>query len=211
MRGAAYIQRKLADRPYLFILAIMTLGFVLSMFMNNVAAPVLVLAVLLPIIRDLPRESPFARCLLLSLAFSCNIGGMLTPISSPQNTVSLAALVALDPSHGISFFGWMMVRVWCWGGAGWCGESNGCKSHSHIGEKQHGQNTTQTNNQTKSPSAWICHTRDGECGASLPAFCVCMRGSGSGAFWISASFYELGLFGSVHEARRRCSRARAVV
>lgn len=50
---AAAIQHRFADRPYLFILAFMLLGFVLSMFINNVAAPVLCLAVLMPIIRDL--------------------------------------------------------------------------------------------------------------------------------------------------------------
>ena len=120
---ATYIQSKTADRPHLFIFAFMLLGFVLSMFINNVAAPVLCLAVLLPIIRDLPRESPFARCSLLALAFACNIGGMLTPISSPQNTVSLAELSRQDPAHEISFMGWCIVAVpfglvllvMCWG------------------------------------------------------------------------------------------------
>lgn len=120
---ATYIQSKTADRPYMFIFAFMLLGFVLSMFINNVAAPVLCLTVLLPIIRDLPRESPFARCSLLALAFACNIGGMLTPISSPQNTVSLAELSRQDPAHEISFMGWVSVAVpfgfillvTCWG------------------------------------------------------------------------------------------------
>jgi anion transporter len=123
MHLATYIQSKTADRPYLFIFAFMVLGFVLSMFINNVAAPVLCLTVLLPIIRDLPRESPFARCSLLALAFACNIGGMLTPISSPQNTVSLAELSRQDPAHEISFMGWVAVAVpfgcillvICWG------------------------------------------------------------------------------------------------
>jgi len=39
---------------------------------------------------------------MLGLAFACNLGGMLTPISSPQNAVALSYM-------SISFFDWIVV------------------------------------------------------------------------------------------------------
>ncbi len=82
-----------------------------------------VLAVLLPTIRDLPRDSPFAKCLLLALAFACNIGGMLTPISSPQNTVSLAEVHVGDIIHFVYYYTFFFIIIhfvvalkYMWGG-----------------------------------------------------------------------------------------------
>lgn len=62
-------------------------GLFLSMCISNVTAPILLLSVVLPILHELPSSSAYARALLFGLAFSCNLGGMLTPISSPQNAV----------------------------------------------------------------------------------------------------------------------------
>lgn len=61
-------------------LAVLTYSAVIS----NHTAPVLCLSIIEPIIRDFPPDSPFTKCLLLGLAFGCNFGGMMTPISSMQ-------------------------------------------------------------------------------------------------------------------------------
>eukprot|EP00931_Biecheleriopsis_adriatica_P073807 TRINITY_DN48021_c0_g1_i1.p1 TRINITY_DN48021_c0_g1~~TRINITY_DN48021_c0_g1_i1.p1 ORF type:complete len:727 (+),score=132.17 TRINITY_DN48021_c0_g1_i1:42-2222(+) len=91
-RAAAFLQRRLGSRPFLFMLAIMFLGLVLSALVSNVTAPLLLVEVLKPLLRDMPTDSRYSRALLLGLAFSCNVGGMMTPISSPQNVASLQAL-----------------------------------------------------------------------------------------------------------------------
>ena len=44
----------------------------------------------------------YARALLLGLAFSCNLGGMLTPIASPQNAVALEALSRVGAEVGFA-------------------------------------------------------------------------------------------------------------
>lgn len=43
----------------------------------------------------------FAKTLLLGLAFACNFGGMVTPISSMQNVVAKQALEASFSSRDI--------------------------------------------------------------------------------------------------------------
>jgi len=108
---ARALQLRLGHRPRYFMLAFMLLGMFLSMWISNVAAPVLCTAVLLPIIHDLPRDSQYVRALLLGLAFACNIGGMLSPISSPQNTVSISYLNDAHPEYAISFFTWCSITI----------------------------------------------------------------------------------------------------
>mmetsp|Transcript_87599 Transcript_87599/g.252955 ORF Transcript_87599/g.252955 Transcript_87599/m.252955 type:complete len:710 (+) Transcript_87599:53-2182(+) len=108
-RTAALLQRRLGRRPFLFVLAVMFLGLFLSALLSNVTAPLLLIEVLKPLLRDLPTDSRYSRIVLLGLAFSCNIGGMVTPISSPQN---IAALTILEQHDGrITWGQWLSVSV----------------------------------------------------------------------------------------------------
>ena len=85
------------------------------MWISNVAAPVLLTSLLLPIVNDFGSgpadERVYAKALLLGLSLSCNIGGMMSPISSPQNAIALGFLEAQDPAHAISFMQWLYVSV----------------------------------------------------------------------------------------------------
>ncbi|CAN0564505.1 unnamed protein product, partial [Ectocarpus sp. 12 AP-2014] len=51
----------------------------------------------------------FAKALLLGLAFACNFGGMVTPISSMQNVVAKQALE--NAGFTISFGTWIAVGI----------------------------------------------------------------------------------------------------
>mgnify|MGYP001563477150 len=42
-----------------------------------------------PILRTLPSKSAFSKSLILGIALASNIGGMASPISSPQNLIAL--------------------------------------------------------------------------------------------------------------------------
>lgn len=71
----------------------MLVGFVISMFCNNVAAPVLCFFLVTPIL-DRITDRNYCACAVMSIAFACNVGGMPTPIASPQNAAALGAIVA---------------------------------------------------------------------------------------------------------------------
>jgi len=109
LRIASKFQAKLGSKPRLFILGIMVLGLVLSMWLGNHTAPILCVAFLLPVMQDYPHDSKFNRALMLGLTFASNIGGMTTPIASLQNIVAVATLskVGID----ISFGQWLVVSV----------------------------------------------------------------------------------------------------
>ena len=73
--------------PQRFLIALETMCFVMSMFISNVAASVLMMTIAMPVIRDLPKHSVYAKTILLAIAVSGNVGGMTTLIASPQNSV----------------------------------------------------------------------------------------------------------------------------
>jgi len=108
---ASELQKRFGSHPYYFVVAFMFLGFFLSAWISNVAAPVLLSSIFLPVIRQFPTDSKYTRTLLLGLAFACNIGGMLTPIASPQNAVTVSYINANHPEYAVSFFEWMSISV----------------------------------------------------------------------------------------------------
>lgn len=73
--------------PQRFLVALEAMCFVMSMFISNVAASVLMMTIAMPVIRDLPKHSVYAKTILLAIAVSGNVGGMTTLIASPQNSV----------------------------------------------------------------------------------------------------------------------------
>ena len=111
LRIMALLQRHLGDSPRLFLLAYMLLAAFLSMLISNVACPILLTTLLLPIIRDLQRNNVFARTLLLALAFSCNVGGMMSPIASPENAIVLGYLEERNSKHSIGWLTWMKLSI----------------------------------------------------------------------------------------------------
>jgi phosphate transporter len=54
-------------------------------------------------LRNLPSDSEMSKALILGIALASNIGGMLSPIASPQNIIALA-IMSPQPSWGIWFF-----------------------------------------------------------------------------------------------------------
>lgn len=106
---ASQLQKYFGHSPKLFILSIMFLGLILSMWISNHTAPVLCCSILMPVIRDYPTDSPFVKALLLGLAFGSNFGGMTTPIASMQNVLAVTYLDAVGLP--VSFGEWILVAL----------------------------------------------------------------------------------------------------
>ncbi|KAI9317446.1 SPX domain-containing protein [Dichotomocladium elegans] len=99
---ASHVLSRAGTRPRWVLLAIMFVAGFLSMWISNVATPVLCFSLIDPILRTLPDGSPVAPCLLLGIALASCIGGMTSPISSPQNIVTLEYMNP-NPGWGIWF------------------------------------------------------------------------------------------------------------
>lgn len=87
----------------------MMVGLFLSMLINNHTAPILCATIIMPILKDIPTNTRFSKCLLLGLAFSCNFGGMMSPISSLQNALAVSYLA--NEGIFISFGRWLLIAL----------------------------------------------------------------------------------------------------
>ncbi|KAH9600460.1 Citrate transporter-like domain [Trypanosoma melophagium] len=105
--AASALYRLTAHRPALYLLGVMLCSSFLCAFVSNVAAPLLVLGVIQRTLWEFPEDTEAPHGILLGLAFACNIGGMLSPIASPQNAVALSVL----SFHEVTFAAWVIIAL----------------------------------------------------------------------------------------------------
>jgi sodium-dependent dicarboxylate transporter 2/3/5 len=105
---ASWVLNLTRGKPGRLLPAVMGVTFLFSMFMSNTATCAMMLAVLTPPLKGLPKESAVARSILLGLAFSANLGGMATIIGTPPNAIAAGLL---DETVGITFLGWTALGL----------------------------------------------------------------------------------------------------
>ena len=72
---AVAILSRVGRRPRDVLLANMLVATFASMWISNVAAPVLCFSLVQPILRTLPPSHPFAKALVIGIALASNLGG----------------------------------------------------------------------------------------------------------------------------------------
>ena len=100
---ATFVLSKAGTKARTVLITNMFVGMFLSMWISNVAAPVLCFSIIQPILRNLPSDSNMSKALILGIALASNIGGAASPIASPQNIIALQNMRP-GPSWGIWFF-----------------------------------------------------------------------------------------------------------
>ncbi len=96
-------------RPIVLLYGVLGITAFFSMWISNTATTAMMLAIVAPLIKDLPAEDKFHRALVLAVPFGANIGGMATPIGTPPNAVALAVL--REAGYKIGFLDWMLVAL----------------------------------------------------------------------------------------------------
>ena len=109
-RLAYQVLSRVGNRPWVVTLVVMFLGVFLSMWVSNVAAPVVVISLVRPLLQEIPETDTFNKVILLGIAFSNNIGGMTTPIASPQNIIGIQFINAV-PGQNIGWPKWLLVAI----------------------------------------------------------------------------------------------------
>lgn len=87
---AAKLLSLAGTKPRAVLLAYMAVTGFASMWISNVAAPVLSYSLAQPILRTIPTRSPFTRSFILGIALAADIGGQASPIASPQNLIAIS-------------------------------------------------------------------------------------------------------------------------
>ncbi|KAI5291999.1 low-affinity phosphate transporter [Ascosphaera acerosa] len=102
-RMATFVLSKAGTRPQTVLITNMFVGMFLSMWISNVAAPVLCFSIIQPLLRNLPADSQFSKAVILGIALASDIGGGASPIASPQNIIALQNM-SHPPGWGTWFF-----------------------------------------------------------------------------------------------------------
>ncbi|PYH79902.1 plasma membrane phosphate transporter Pho87 [Aspergillus uvarum CBS 121591] len=105
-RMAMFVLSKAGSNPRVVLLTNMFVSMFLSMWISNVASPVLCYSIIQPLLRNLSPDSNFAKALVLGIALAANVGGAASPIASPQNII---ALQNMYPS--ISWGTWFFISL----------------------------------------------------------------------------------------------------
>lgn len=103
---STWVLSKAGTNPSIVLLTIMSIALFASMWVSNVAAPVLCFSLIQPLIRTLPKDSTFINALILGIALASNVGGMASPIASPQNMIAIGAM---DPPP--SWGQWFVISL----------------------------------------------------------------------------------------------------
>lgn len=102
-RMAMFVLSKAGSKPKVVLLTNMFVSMFLSMWISNVASPVLCYSIIQPLLRNLSPDSDFAKALVLGIALAANVGGAASPIASPQNIIALQNMYP-NISWGTWFF-----------------------------------------------------------------------------------------------------------
>lgn len=100
---ASWLLAIAGTRPANVLLMAMGIVFFLSMWISNVASPVLTYSLLKPVLDELDADVPFAKALVMGVALAADVGGMASPISSPQNVISMQYLAPYGIGWGQFF------------------------------------------------------------------------------------------------------------
>lgn len=103
---ATKILANAGTNPKFVLLTLMFVATFLSMWISNVAAPVLCYSIAQSVLRTLPNGDPFGKAIVLGIALASNVGGMASPIASPQNVI---ALENMDPPP--TWIQWFAVSI----------------------------------------------------------------------------------------------------
>jgi len=110
-------RRWVGERRSRILLAFGAIAAFLSMWMSNTATTAMMLPIGLGVLSALPgehdgpgRTGSYATALMLMIAFSCNIGGIATPVGTPPNLIAIGMFEEILDVR-ISFVQWMIFGV----------------------------------------------------------------------------------------------------
>jgi sodium-dependent dicarboxylate transporter 2/3/5 len=96
-------------RPRSILLGLMLTTMLASMLMSNTACTAMVIAAVMPLLKNLGKEAPLTRAMLVGVPLAASMGGMGTLIGSPPNLIASGMLEGANA--GIDFVTWMYYGV----------------------------------------------------------------------------------------------------
>jgi sodium-dependent dicarboxylate transporter 2/3/5 len=95
------------NKPNNILTGLMLITFILSMFISNTATTAMMMTLLIPMLKNMNKDNPFQKGILLGIVIAANIGGMGTIIGTPPNAIAVGILGDNAPS----FVEWMIIAL----------------------------------------------------------------------------------------------------
>ncbi len=106
---ARVLLRPFGTSAPMILLGLIAITAVFSMFMSNTATTATMMAVVLPVMSQLPAKDRMRTGLALCIPIAANVGGMGTPIGTPPNAIAIGALARAGIN--IDFLQWMLMTI----------------------------------------------------------------------------------------------------
>ncbi|MFW6059327.1 MAG: SLC13 family permease [Phycisphaeraceae bacterium] len=106
---AAKVLRPFTFHPLALLYGIIAITAFFSMWMSNTATTAMMMALVMPLLRNSQTGEKFDRAMILAVPLGANVGGIGTPIGTPPNAIALGAL--RREGFQIGFLDWMAVAV----------------------------------------------------------------------------------------------------
>lgn len=109
-RIANMVTKVIGTKSQYYLLGMMLVTGVCSMFVSNTATAIMMLTLITPILSEMENSDKGKTALILGVSVAANLGGMGTPIGTPPNAIVLKYLN--DPTGfnmNISFGEWTMM------------------------------------------------------------------------------------------------------
>jgi len=95
------------NKPQNIITGIISITFVLSMFISNTATAAMMMSIVIPLLGHIKEDNPFRKAIFLAVMIGANLGGMATIIGTPPNAIAVGLLQNDAPS----FIGWIFLAL----------------------------------------------------------------------------------------------------
>jgi sodium-dependent dicarboxylate transporter 2/3/5 len=111
-------RRLVGESPMRTMIAFGAIAAFLSMWMSNTATTAMMLPIGLGVLSTMQRDDPgsarrlgrYSTGLMLMIAYSCNVGGIATPVGTPPNLIAIGMIEQLR-GRRLSFFDWMSFAL----------------------------------------------------------------------------------------------------
>jgi phosphate transporter len=101
-RLATIVLQKASRNVRLFILCLILLNAFIAMWISNVTSTMIVVTLVAQTLKQIPAGTDYGRALILAIAVGGNLGGMMTPLSSPQNAVTIESVADISEEEGLN-------------------------------------------------------------------------------------------------------------
>jgi len=106
------ILKRMGDRPLIFVLGLMLVTALLSMWMSNTASAAIMIPISIIVLREnnlFHKQSRFAKGTVLAVAYAATIGGIGSLVGSPPNAI--AAKYLSEKHISLDFVEWMLTAL----------------------------------------------------------------------------------------------------